>query len=130
WEEAEAAARQAREAADAADKLANDLSKDFAARQKVRVDEVLNTRVLASQARSQYYDFLHRQILALADLERVTAGGFSAGLVETPTPVPPTPAGPATEQQRPTTIPLPVSVQDAKGMKSSTNLASPRQARK
>jgi outer membrane protein TolC len=88
WEEAEAAARQAKEAADAADKLANDLSKDFAARQKVRVDEVLNTRVLASQARSQYYDYLHRQILALADLERVTAGGFCAGLVEVPVPLP------------------------------------------
>src|SRR5262249_16336886 len=116
WEEAETAARQAKEAADAADKLANDLSKDFAARQEARVAQVLNTAVPASQAPSQYYDFLPRQILALADLERVTAGGFCAGLVEVP--VPPTPAGPATEQRHPTTIPLPIPDRAAKGTKS------------
>jgi hypothetical protein len=82
WEEASRQARQARQAADAGDKLADEQSKDFASGQKVRVDEVVTARVLAAQARGQYYEFLYRQILALADLERVTAGGFCAGLVE------------------------------------------------
>ena len=36
--------------------------------------------VLASQARSEYNEALFRQIIALADLERATAGGFMAGL--------------------------------------------------
>jgi outer membrane protein TolC len=90
WEEASQQARQARKAADAGDKLANDLSKDFAAGLKVKVEEVVSARVLAAEARSQYNEFIYRQVLALADLERVTAGGFCAGLVE--------PAAPMTRQ--------------------------------
>jgi outer membrane protein TolC len=82
WEEAAAEARQAREAADTGDTLAADLNRDFTARLKVKVEEVVNAQVLASQARSQYNEYLYREILALADLERVTAGGFCAGLVE------------------------------------------------
>ena len=81
WEEASAETRQAREAAEAGDKLADELNKDFTAGLKVRIDEVITARVLASQARSQYNEFLYKQIVALADLERVTAGGFRAGLV-------------------------------------------------
>ena len=41
-----------------------------------------HAHVLASQARSQYNEFLYNEILALADLERSTAGGFCAGLVK------------------------------------------------
>lgn len=82
WEETSGQARLAREAADSGDKLANDLSKDFTAGLKVRVEDVLSARVLASQARSQYNEFLYRQVLALVDLERVTSGGFRAGLAE------------------------------------------------
>ena len=48
----------------------------------------MSARVLAAQARSQYNEFLYRQILALADLERVTAGGFCPGLVEGVAPAP------------------------------------------
>src|SRR5439155_15098205 len=80
WEEASQQARQAQEAADTADKMAADLNKDFTGGLKVRVDEVVNAQVLASQARSQYIDYLHRLVLTLADLERITAGGFQAGL--------------------------------------------------
>jgi outer membrane protein TolC len=96
WEEASRQVPQAREAAEAGDSLADDLTKDFTAGLKVRVDEVVNARVLASQARSQYNEFLYRQILALADLERVTAGGFCAGLAEAgaPRPQPPSGGGP------------------------------------
>jgi outer membrane protein TolC len=82
WEEAAQQARQAREGADAADKLAADLNKDFTGGAKVKVEDVINAHVLASQARSQYNEYLYRQILGLAELERVTARGFTAGLVE------------------------------------------------
>src|SRR5207302_327767 len=46
WEEAVAEVRQAREAADAGDTLAADLNRDFAARLKVKVDDVVNAQVL------------------------------------------------------------------------------------
>jgi outer membrane protein TolC len=82
WEEASREASAARQAADAGDKLANDQNRDFIAGLKVKVDEVVNAQVLAAQARSQFNEFLYHQVLALADLERVTAGGFCAGLVE------------------------------------------------
>jgi outer membrane protein TolC len=82
WEEAAQEISATRAAADAGDKLANDQNRDFIAGLKVKVEEVVNSQVLAAQARSQYNEFLYRQVLALADLERVTAGGFCAGLVE------------------------------------------------
>jgi len=72
----------AREAAETGDKLAEDLTKDFTSGAKVKVEEVVNARVLAAQARSQYHEFLYKEILALADLERITAGAFCAGFVE------------------------------------------------
>jgi outer membrane protein TolC len=82
WEEASRQVPQARRAAEAGDQLADDLTKDFTSGAKVRVEDVVNARVLASQARAQYNEFLYREILALADLERVTAGGFCARLTE------------------------------------------------
>jgi outer membrane protein TolC len=82
WEEASQEVVAARAAADAGDKLANDQNRDFIAGLKVKVDEVIQSQVLAAQARSQYNEYLYRQVLALADLERVTAGGFCAGLVD------------------------------------------------
>lgn len=82
WEEATNGLPLAKEAADTADTLANDLSKDLGAGLKVKVDDVVSARVLASQARAQYNEFRYRQLLALADLERVTGGGFCARLAE------------------------------------------------
>jgi outer membrane protein TolC len=82
WEEAAQEARQARQGADAADKLAADLKKDFTARLKVKVEDVIGAGVLSAQARSQYNEYVYRKILALADLERVTEGGFQASLCE------------------------------------------------
>ena len=89
WEETSTQTKQAREAAEAGEKAAEDLRKDFAAGLKVRVEEVVTARVLASQARSEYNEYLYKQLVALADLERITAGGFCAGLdelVAAPTP--------------------------------------------
>jgi hypothetical protein len=42
---------------------------------------VIQTEVLAGQAQASYYEALYHQILALASLERITAGGFNAGIV-------------------------------------------------
>jgi outer membrane protein TolC len=86
WQEAALSVAQTREAADTGDQLANELTKQFTARLRTRVEDVVNARVLASQARSQYNEFLYREIIALADLERITAGGFSARLAETADP--------------------------------------------
>jgi outer membrane protein TolC len=86
WQEAAGQVPEARQAADAGDKLADALTRDFTSGLKVRVEDAVNARVLAAQARSQYVEYLYLQILALADLERVTAGGFCAGLVEAPVP--------------------------------------------
>ncbi len=80
WEEAAQQAKQAKDAAEEGDKMADDLRKDFVAGQKVRVEEVVTARVLASQARSEFNEAVLRQIIALADLDRATAGGFSSGL--------------------------------------------------
>jgi outer membrane protein TolC len=82
FEEASLQLAKAREAADVGDQLAADLTKDFAAGLRVKTEEVINARVLAAQARSQYNEQLYRQLLALADLERITGGGFSARLVD------------------------------------------------
>jgi outer membrane protein TolC len=82
WEEASQQAAEARKAADMGDELARDLNKDFRAKGGARADEMVNAAVIASQARAQYNEFLFQQIVALADLERVTAGGFCARLVE------------------------------------------------
>lgn len=82
WQEATKQLGPARVAAETAEKLAEDTTKDFTARLKVRVENVISDRVLASQARSQYNQILYNQILALADLERVTGGGFCANLCE------------------------------------------------
>jgi hypothetical protein len=82
WEEAAAQIPEARGAAEAGDKLADDLNKDFTSGLRVKVEDVVNGRVLASQARSQYNEFLYRQILALADLQRITGGTFNPHLAE------------------------------------------------
>jgi outer membrane protein TolC len=82
WQEESSQLEEAKGAVETADLLAKDLNKDFIVRAKVRVEEVVNAHVLAAQAKSQYTEFLYRTLLALAELERVTAGGFCAQLAE------------------------------------------------
>jgi outer membrane protein TolC len=84
WAEAARELPEAREAADTGDKLAEDVNKDYTAGVKIKIDEVITSRVLASTARSQYNELLYKEILALIDLERITAGGFTANLLSTP----------------------------------------------
>lgn len=85
WEQASQQTERAQQAAATGEKLAGNTGKDFAAGLKVKVEDVVNAHVLASQAKSQYNQFLYQSILALADLERITAGAFSAGLAKPPT---------------------------------------------
>jgi outer membrane protein TolC len=92
WQEAFDQARKAKLAADEGETLARDLDKDFTSGLNARIDEVVTAQVLSSQARSAYIEFLYKQILALADLERVTAGGFNAELVGMPSGFVPAPA--------------------------------------
>ncbi len=80
WEQAAQQTTLARQAAEAGDTLADGLDADYRGKLKVRVEDVVNAQVLASQARSQYNEFLFQQIIGLAELERVTGGGFHTGL--------------------------------------------------
>jgi len=52
---------------------------------EIKPEDILQNDVLAGQAQGQYNQALFEQILALANLERITAGGFCAGLVPTST---------------------------------------------
>jgi hypothetical protein len=67
-----------RDAARAGGRMVEETPKDVAGLQKVKIEDLLTNLVLGSQARGQYNEALWRSILALASLERVTAGGFCA----------------------------------------------------
>lgn len=84
WHEAKQKLVPARRATETAERLAENLRQDFTSQQKVRVEDVINAQVQASTARAQLNQFLYDQIVALADLERVTGGAFCAGLAALP----------------------------------------------
>lgn len=87
WRQAATKVAQSRDAARKGSKLSEDTRRDFGADQKVKAEDVLTNEVLASQAQAQYNEARYNLILALAALERVTAGGFCAGLAG-PAPAP------------------------------------------
>ncbi|HEV2948506.1 MAG TPA: TolC family protein [Gemmataceae bacterium] len=81
WQQNSTNAARARGAADRGDKLAQRILEDFKALgEAVDYKEVLEARVLASQARAAYNEAKFKVIVALAALERITGGGFHAGL--------------------------------------------------
>jgi outer membrane protein TolC len=84
WQEASRKLPSTKLAATRGDTLAENLRRDFTAEQKVKVEDVISNQVLAAQARAQHNEALYQQILALAALERITAGGFCAGLTQAP----------------------------------------------
>jgi outer membrane protein TolC len=47
----------------------------------IKEEDLLQNDVLAGQAQAAHNEALFHQILALANLERITAGGFNSGLV-------------------------------------------------
>ncbi len=81
WKEASVKVPKAREAATGADRLAKRTLEDFKALgEAVEYKEVLEAEVLAGQAGAQYNEAKYKLLIALAGLERVTGGGFPAGL--------------------------------------------------
>jgi outer membrane protein TolC len=81
WQQNSTNAARAHGAADRGDKLAERIREDFKALgEAVDYKEVLEAVVLASQARSQFNEAKFKLIVALAALERITGGGFPAGL--------------------------------------------------
>jgi len=73
-----------REAAESGARLAKNTRADFRAEPgkegKTKIEDILTNEVIAAQARSAHNESLYHYILALAALERITAGGFSSGL--------------------------------------------------
>ena len=93
WQEAANREKRYREAADRAEKQAADV------RMRIRtgfkagsIDNVLYFQQLSSEMRVEANQARYQKLIALAALERVTAGGFCAGLT-------PQPAGPETNGQ-------------------------------
>ncbi len=81
WQETARKVRQSREAAEAGARLAKNTREDFRGEQRVKIDEVLTNEVIAGQAQGAYNEALYQHLIALAALERITAGGFQAGFV-------------------------------------------------
>jgi outer membrane protein TolC len=82
WAEASAKLIEYRKAANEAEALLKELRKSFKATPpdpKVTIDKLLNAGILSSQLRVQVNQTHYQQLLALAALERATAGGFCAG---------------------------------------------------
>jgi outer membrane protein TolC len=87
WVEASRKVVAAREAAQSADELSSRRGQAWRESGKGSIKELNETEVLAAQARSQYNEALFQQVIALAALERVTAGGFCPALSAGSTPV-------------------------------------------
>jgi outer membrane protein TolC len=81
WLEASQKEPKFRQSADEALKVFKGLHGQFDPRiERIRLDELINSSILYSQFRIQANQAHYQQLLALAALERVTAGGFCAGL--------------------------------------------------
>ena len=81
WEEANSKVGQTRTAKETARRLADNTRKGYTSNQKVKPEDVLTNEVLAAQSEAQYNEALWNLIIAIADLERVTAGGITADFV-------------------------------------------------
>lgn len=86
WQETARRLPKARDAADSAKALADKLAKDAKdPNLDVRFSEAMGSGTIASQLRLEANEVHLQHLLNLATLERVTAGGFSAGFVPCPT---------------------------------------------
>jgi outer membrane protein len=79
WEEGSRKVPQTESAKDAGGRLAKNTREDFRAGQRVKVEDILTNEALAAQAAGSYNEALYELVVAVADLQRVTAGGFDAG---------------------------------------------------
>jgi outer membrane protein TolC len=80
WQEASRKVSQSRTAQESGSRLAKNTRADFRAGQNVKIEDILTNEALAAQAAAAYNEALYQLVVALADLQRVTAGGFNAGL--------------------------------------------------
>ena len=78
WLEAERQTDANREAARLSKLLADRTRSNVA---NIKKEDILQTDILAGQAQAAYNEALYHKILSLANLERITAGGFNAGIV-------------------------------------------------
>jgi outer membrane protein TolC len=79
WEEASRKVPQSDVALQAGNRLAKNTREDFRAAQRVKIEDILTNEALAAQAAATHNEALYQLVVALADLQRVTAGGFDAG---------------------------------------------------
>lgn len=79
WEEGSRKVPQSQTAEQAGNRLAKNTREDFRAAQRVKIEDILTNEALAAQAAATYNEALYQLVVALADLQRVTAGGFDAG---------------------------------------------------
>jgi outer membrane protein TolC len=79
WEEATRKVNFTRDAAAKANKYVKQREEDKANGANIKPEELTADRILAAQAAAALNEAMYQQVLALANLERVTAGGFSAG---------------------------------------------------
>jgi outer membrane protein TolC len=98
WLEAERQVDANREAARLSKLLAERTRNNVA---NIKKEDILQTDVLAGQAQSAFNEALYHEILSLANMERITAGGFNAGLVPNPAPAPAATAPAATAPTTP-----------------------------
>lgn len=79
WEDASRRVTSGQTAEQAGTRLAKNTREDFRAAQRVKIEDLLMNEALAAQAVASYNEALYDLVVALADLQRVTAGGFDAG---------------------------------------------------
>lgn len=80
WEEYRDRTQAAKEGAAAGRELQDRVNKAVKTGLVNKPEDVIQSNVLTGQAQSEYQTALYQQLLALAALERITAGGFCAGL--------------------------------------------------
>ena len=81
WQEASDKLELLAKSPQLAETIANNLQSRFAEMGQVPAEDVVRGYLVASQAKATYNEALYLHALGLAALERVTAGGFDAGLV-------------------------------------------------
>jgi outer membrane protein TolC len=86
WLEAHEKVGSSRGAATTARRLARQTREDANQGARIKEGEILSTDILSGQATAAYYEAAFQQVLALAGLERITAGGFNACLSDAPKP--------------------------------------------
>ena len=86
WEEAHRRVPETQAAAEAGGRLARTTREDFTSGAQVRIEDILTNEVLAGQARAAANEARYHELIGLAGLQRVTAGGYDPGLAPVPSP--------------------------------------------